>query len=102
MQRIPYNPDRLADYCQKQLIRRLSFFGSILRDDFNERSDVDVLVEFEPGRKVGYFDLVEIQLDLATILDTDRQIDLRTPGELSRYFREEVINQSEALYDNAA
>lgn len=100
--RIPHNPDKLADYCRRHHIRRLAFFGSILREDFNDQSDIDVLVEFESGSRVGYFDLAAMEIELSEVLGTKRAVDLRTAGELSRYFREDVINQAEVLYDGAA
>jgi len=102
VQRIPHNPDILAAYCRKHHIRRLAFFGSVLRDDFDNQSDIDVLVEFEPGSRVGYFDLAQMEIELAKVLNTPRKIDLRTAGELSRYFRDEVVDQAEVLHDSAA
>jgi predicted nucleotidyltransferase len=87
--------DRIADLCRRHRIRRLALFGSILRDDFGPDSDVDVLVEFEPGATPG-FGFVGIQEELAEILG--RKVDLNTPGFLSKYFRDEVMREAQALY----
>ena len=101
VERVPHNPDRLAAFCRRHHIARLAYFGSVLRDDFTADSDLDVLVEFEPGARIGYFDLASIEIGLAGVLETDRRIDLRTPGELSRYFRDEVVQNAEVVYDRA-
>ena len=74
----------LADFCRKHYIRKLAFFGSVLRDDFAEDSDVDVLVEFDPERVPGFLKLARMERELSRILG--RKADMRTPGDLSRYF----------------
>lgn len=86
----------LDDFCQRRRIRKLSLFGSVLRDDFGPQSDVDVLVEFEPGVSVGYFELADMEADLSELLG--RKADIRTPAELSRYFRQEVLATAETQY----
>lgn len=86
----------VADFCQRRRISKLDLFGSVLRVDFGPDSDVDVLVEFEPGAVVGYMDMVDMQFELSDILG--RKVDLRTPPELSRYFRDEVLGAAETLY----
>jgi len=88
----------IARFCRRNHIRKLSLFGSVLTRAFNEESDIDVLVEFDPDAVIGYFELVEMQEELATVFD-GRKVDLRTPRELSRYFRDEVIEKAEVLYD---
>jgi len=88
----------IAEFCSRYYIRRLALFGSILRDDFRPDSDVDVLVEFEPGRTPG-FGFIGIQDELSEILG--RTVDLHTPGSLSKYFRDEVLQEAEELYDTA-
>jgi predicted nucleotidyltransferase len=98
MARIAVDRERIADFCRRHHIRRLSFFGSVLRDDFGPESDVDVLVEFEPGRTPGYFKLIEMEFELTDLLDLGRKVDLRTPRELSRYFRDEVVATAEPIY----
>ena len=90
--------ETLADFCRRNHIRRLAFFGSVLRDDFTPESDVDVLVEFEPGARVG-LRFFGIERELSEILR--HKVDLNTPGFLSKYFRDEVIAQAEVLYDAA-
>ena len=89
---------RIAEFCRRNRIRRLSLFGSILRDDFGPDSDVDVLVEFEPGAAPGLA-FFSLQRELSGIFG--RKVDLNTPAELSRYFREEVLQETEVLYDAA-
>ncbi len=86
----------LDAFCRRRRIRKLSLFGSVLRDDFGPESDVDVLVEFEPGAVVGYFELAEMESDLSELLG--RKADVRTPAELSRYFRQEVLAAAEPQY----
>ena len=93
--RIPIPRDRLADFCLRNHVRRLALFGSVLRDDFTPASDVDVLVEFEPGRTPG-FRLFDMQEELCGILG--RRVDLKTPQELSKYFRDEVLAEAEDVY----
>jgi uncharacterized protein len=90
--------EKLADFCRRNHIRRLAFFGSVLRDDFTAESDVDVLVEFEPGTRVG-LRFFGMERELSEILG--HKVDLNTPGFLSKYFRDEVIAEAEVLYDAA-
>jgi len=93
--RIPIPRGRIADFCRRHHIRRLALFGSVLREDFTPESDVDVLVEFEPGTRLG-FAFFDIEQELSQILG--RRVDLRTPQELSKYFRDEVLAEAEELY----
>lgn len=88
----------IAELCRRFRIRRLALFGSILRDDFSPESDIDVLVEFESGAAPG-FGFITIQDELSEIFD--RSVDLHTPASLSKYFRDEVQREAEALYDAA-
>ena len=94
--RIDIDKVRIADFCRRHHIRTLSLFGSVLRDDFGPDSDVDVLIEFEPGHTVGLLRMAGLELELSAMLD--RKVDLRTPAELSRYFRDEVIRTSEVQF----
>lgn len=80
----------------KNNIHRLSFFGSVLRSDFRPDSDVDVLVEFLPALGPGLIGLSHMELELSDILG--RKVDMRTPNELSRYFRDEVISSERVEY----
>lgn len=88
---------RIEAFCRKHHIRRLSLFGSVLRDDFSPDSDVDVLVEFEPEHTPGFFRLFAMQDELSTILE-GRKVDIRTPNDLSRYFRDEVVRNAVVQY----
>jgi predicted nucleotidyltransferase len=88
--------EQLADFCRRHRIRRLAFFGSVLRDDFGPESDVDVLVEFHDDARVGLIALSAMEIELGTILG--RRADLRTPGDLSRYFRDEVLRTAAVQY----
>lgn len=94
--RIAIDRSVIADFCRRCHIRRLALFGSVLRDDFTPDSDVDVLVEFEPGHTVGLA-FFRMQRELSEILG--RKVDLQTPAEISRYFRDEVLAEAEVLYD---
>lgn len=88
--------EKLAEFCKRNQIRKLSLFGSVLRNDFHAKSDVDMLVEFEPGTRVSLFDLVRLEDDLTEIIG--RKVDLRTQAELSRYFRQRVVESAEVQY----
>ena len=96
--RIAVPQERIADFCRRHHIRRLAFFGSVLRDDFTEASDVDVLVEFEPGKVPG-FAFFRMQDELSEIIG--RRVDLNTANELSKYFRDEVLSETEPIYGPA-
>jgi predicted nucleotidyltransferase len=87
----------IESFCTRNHIRKLSLFGSILTDRFRPESDVDVLVEFEPGRGPSYFDLVGMEQELSAALG--RKVDLRTPQELSRYFRDQVLATAVVQYE---
>jgi len=89
--------DKIADFCRRYHIRWLAVFGSALRSDFHEESDVDILVEFEPEHVPGLFQLARMERELSTLLG-GRKVDLRTPEDLSRYFREEALRKAEVLY----
>jgi uncharacterized protein len=96
MSRVTLPQGKIEDFCRRHQIRRLSLFGSVLRDDFRPDSDVDVLVEFEPGTTVGFIRLAGMEIELSQIVG--RKIDLRTPAELSRYFRQKVVDTAEVQY----
>ena len=86
---------QLAGFCQRHGIRRLAVFGSVLRDDFAPHSDIDVLVEFEPGRTPGLA-FFAMQDELSGLFH--RVVDLHTPASLSRYFRDQVLSEAENQY----
>ena len=87
--------ERLAEFCRQNGARRLAVFGSALRDDFRPDSDVDVLIEFEPGRTPG-LRFFWMQDELSRLFD--RTVDLHTPASLSRYFRSQVLSEAEDQY----
>jgi uncharacterized protein len=93
-------PDNVAleAICRRYRIRRLSLFGSTLKGTNRPDSDVDLLVEFEPGATPGLLTMAQIEIDLSGLLG-GRRVDLRTAGDLSRYFRDEVVRAAEAQFD---
>ena len=94
--RIAVDREKVIDFCRRNHILKLSLFGSVLRDDFRPDSDVDVLLEFEEGHVVGFFGLARLERELSELFG--RRTDLRTPEELSRYFRRQVLESAEPLY----
>jgi hypothetical protein len=88
---IPVPHEAIAEFCRRHGIRRLAFFGSVTRDDFTSQSDVDVLVEFEPGRAPGLITFGQYEIELAKILG--RRVDLNTPRMLGRFYREEALSE---------
>ena len=88
---------KISEFCKRNHIRSLSFFGSVLRDDFSKSSDIDLLVEFETNYVPGFFDLIEMEEELSSIFG-GRKVDLKTPDDLSKYFRDDVLAEAEAVY----
>jgi len=88
--------EKLASFCRRHHIRKLSVFGSALTEDFRPDSDIDILVQFQPGHRVGLIRLARIERELSQILG--RKVDLRTPADLSRYFRDEVLRSAQVQY----
>jgi len=95
--RIEIPADKVADFCRRHHISKLSLFGSVLRDDFRPESDVDILVEFEPDHVPGFIRLAGMEIELSTILG-GRKVDMNTPNSLSRYFRDEVLSEAQVQY----
>jgi len=95
--RITVPKDSVANFCQHHHIRKLALFGSVLREGFGAESDVDVLVEFEPGHVPGFIRLAGMEFELEELF-SGRKVDLRTPEDLSRYFRDEVVATAMVLY----
>lgn len=93
--KIAIDSDKIAEFCRRHYIRKLAFFGSVLRDDFRADSDVDVLVEFDPEHIPGLA-FFAMETELSEILG--HKVDLNTPEFLSRYFRDEVCAEAEVLY----
>ncbi len=94
--RIQVDQAVIVEFCRRHHIRKLAFFGSVLRDDFRPDSDVDVLIEFEEGHVPGLIGLMRMQLEFSDLIQ--READFRLPGDLSRYFRNDVIASAEVLY----
>jgi predicted nucleotidyltransferase len=94
--KVAIDQQQIADFCRRHRVRKLALFGSVLRDDFRSDSDIDVLVEFDPGASAGFMRLAAMEQELSAILC--RRVDLRTPAELSRYFRDEVVRTAEIQY----
>ncbi len=94
---LPISDAEIGLFCRRNRIRRLSLFGSVLRADFRADSDVDVLVEFEPDGVPGLLALARMERELSAMLG-GRKVDLRTPEDLSRFFREEVVAGAEVRY----
>ncbi|HUS91522.1 MAG TPA: nucleotidyltransferase domain-containing protein [Phycisphaerae bacterium] len=87
----------IESFCQRNHIRKLALFGSVLRDDFSADSDVDVLVEFEPGHVPGLIRLGGMAEEFSGVVG-GRRVDLLTSEDLSAYFREDVLKAAEVLY----
>ena len=93
---VTFPMDRIAEICRRYGAARLSLFGSILRDDFHDGSDVDVLVEFAPGTRIGLIGVARMEQELTDVIG--RRVDLRSAGDLSRYFRDEVVAGARLLH----
>lgn len=97
--RIPVPQQEVAAFCKRNRIRRLSFFGSVIRDDFAPDSDVDVLVDFEGGTRVGYIAWMRMQRELDAILG--RKTEIYRPSGFREWLREEVVGSAELQYESA-
>jgi len=95
-QKIPN--DKLAEFCKRNHIKKLSVFGSAVRGQLGPDSDIDLLVEFEENHTPGLFSIVAMEIELAEMLG--RKIDMRTPEDLSQYFRDEVMQNAELQYQS--
>lgn len=93
---INLSQEEIKKFCQRHSIRKLSLFGSVLRNDFTRESDVDVLVEFEQGKTPGLA-IITMEDELSNMIN--RQIDLRTSADLSRYFRDRVLAEAMIIYE---
>ncbi len=98
MTQINVSNNAIAEFCRKHHICKLGFFGSVLRDDFTPRSDIDVLVDFDP-RHIPGLEFFTMREELAAILG--REVDLHTAASLSRYFRDQVLAEAETIYEQA-
>jgi predicted nucleotidyltransferase len=97
MRTISFPSEELGQLCRRHHIRRLALFGSTLKGTARPDSDVDLLAEFEPDATPTYLDMAVIEEELSALIGGLR-VDLRTPGELSRYFRDKVISEAEVKY----
>lgn len=97
MKRLPIEPSELAAFCEANGIRKLSLFGSQLHGTARPDSDIDLLVEFYPDRIPGLFKISEMEFELSDMLG-GKKVDLRTPEDLSRYFRQAVIQEAAEQY----
>jgi predicted nucleotidyltransferase len=97
--KIDLSEDKIKDFCQHNRIRRLSLFGSVLREDFGPESDIDVLVEFEPRANVGLITLAGMEIELGQILGY--KVEIHTVKGLNPHFRDEVLDQAEVQYEQA-
>ena len=93
MAQITVDKEKIAAFCEQYHVQSFALFGSVLRNDFRPDSDIDVLVEFESGFTPGLFTIARMERELSKIFD-GRKIDLRTPEDLSRYFRQNVIEEA--------
>lgn len=89
--------EQVAAFCQRHHIRKLALFGSVLRSDFRPDSDIDVMVEYEPSARITYLDMANQEMELSRLFG--RRVDLREPEELSRYFRQKVVDSAEVIYE---
>ena len=96
MRRLDVDQDALAEVCRRHRIRRLSLFGSVLKGTARLDSDIDLLVEFEQGATPGLLGMAGIEIELSELLG--KKVDLRTAGDLSRYFRDEVVRSAEPQF----
>jgi predicted nucleotidyltransferase len=97
MKRLPIDSEELTRFCERNHVRQLALFGSVLKGTAGPESDIDLLVEFEPSAQLTMLDLAAMEEELSGLLG-GRRVDLRTPGELSRYFREQVVREAEVQY----
>src|SRR4030042_1687104 len=94
---IPIPKEQLAAFCRSHHIRRLAIFGSALRADLSPESDIDLLVEFEMEHIPGLLGIAHMERELSALVG-GRKVDLRTPEDLSRYFRQRVLEEAEVQY----
>jgi uncharacterized protein len=94
--RVSFPKEELPAFCKRHHIKSLALFGSVLRDDFNPDSDIDVLVEFKKGKSPGFLELADMESELSALFG-NRRVDLRTPQDLSPHFRDRVIKEAEVL-----
>jgi len=97
MAKIDVPMEILEQFCRRNRIKKLSLFGSVLRSDFRQESDIDVLVEFKKNGVPGLLGISRMERELSQIFG-GRKVDLRTPEDLSKYFRQQVLSTAEVQY----
>ncbi len=97
MARVEIDRENLTLFCRENHIRSLALFGSALREDFRPDSDVDVLVEFEPGQEPGLFGIARMEREMSPFFE-GRKVDLRTSGDLGRHMRSRIVSSAEGIY----
>ena len=95
--RLGVSDSEIAEFCNKHAIRRLSLFGSVLRDDFHEESDIDVLIRFEPDKRLTIGDLIDAEIELSDLVN--RKVDLVQTEHLNEHIRDNVIGSAQVLYE---
>ena len=88
--------DKINAFCKQYYVVKLSFFGSVLRDDFSQDSDIDILIEFEKDKGPGFLELAHMERELTKIFG--KKVDLRTPNEISKYFKDQVLSLAQVQY----
>jgi hypothetical protein len=96
-ERVNLKKEQIAEFCQKNHIKKFAFFGSVLRDDFRPDSDIDILIDLDRRYRTGLMKMSRMEIELSEMVG--RKVDLRTPDELSDYFRDKVIAELEILYE---
>jgi predicted nucleotidyltransferase len=99
MGRVNFSRDQIANFCKRNHIRKLAFFGSVLRDDFRPDSDIDILIDIEQGAVITFLDIARMEIELSEMLN-GRNVDLRTPSEFGKYLNK-VITEAEVQYERA-
>lgn len=97
MKPVPPDEETLRAFCERNHITKLSLFGSAVRGEMTESSDVDVLVEFDPDNLPTLLDVIDLESELSALFG--RRVDLRTAEDLSRYFRNDVVREARPLYE---
>lgn len=93
----PINKKKINAFCKKYHIISLALFGSILTPRFQDSSDVDILVQFKKNHIPNFFDFIDMESELSNIIG--RKVDLKTPNDLSPYFRDKVLSEAKIIYD---
>ncbi|MFA5805948.1 MAG: nucleotidyltransferase domain-containing protein [Melioribacteraceae bacterium] len=95
--KIKYSEEDLKNFCFRNHIKKLSFFGSVLTEKFTNKSDIDILVEFEDDQTPGLLSFARMEIELTEMIG--RKVDLRTAEELSKYFRSDVVREAQVKYE---